>query len=227
MTTNIDEIIPQLRVPEIAAMVVLMAQARQVSNPDLTKLTGSGLDKPNRERLNNWTLIESVEIKRSYWHELTERGWHACRMLHEFPRPGRSGSAGGALYALLAGVDRALGQRRISTPEFFGTDEPGPDTKTAMPTAVNVEPTEVERLIRAAYRELAPTPGDWVGLADLRDRLAAVPRTEVDAALRRLAREPEVHLAPETNLKSLTQRDRDAALWFGLDYSHHLSIEGR
>ena len=79
--------------------------------------------------------------------------------------------------------------------------------------------------MRGAYARLATQPAAWVTLADLRDALAGLSRSEVDGALRTLARQPGVQLIPVANLKSLEQRDKDAALRLGGDDNHVLSIE--
>lgn len=83
------------------------------------------------------------------------------------------------------------------------------------------------RDIRIAYDELAPERGRWIGLADLRDRLEAtgLSRAEVDAALQDLAVEEGAHVQAEANQKTLTPRDRDAAVRFGGDDRHLLMIE--
>lgn len=98
------------------------------------------------------------------------------------------------------------------------------DERTAAPAA---PVGDLEAGIRAAYRSLARQPADWVGLADLRERLGDAPRGEVDAALRRIAVKPGVRLIPIANLKSLTPRDREAALRLGGEDNHALAIEAR
>jgi hypothetical protein len=227
MAHDIDEVIHALKLPEMAALVVLMAEGRKLSNPELGTWIGQkGLEKESRDRLNGWKLIESKLVKRVYWHDLTDRGWLACRQLHRRERPARSGSAGGALSALLCGVDRGLTQQRLSPAEFFWPHEPESGRSPAG-VSRTTNPHEADQLVRGAYRQLAAQPGDWVSLADLRDQLAKVAPADVNSALRRLAAQSEVHIVPAANLKSLRQRDRDAALWLGLDYSHLLSIEGR
>jgi len=99
------------------------------------------------------------------------------------------------------------------------------DPATTAPVAAPVG--DLEAGIRAAYRSLARQPADWVGLADLRERLGDAPRGEVDAALRRIAVKPGVRLIPIANLKSLTARDREAALRLGGEDNHALAIEAR
>jgi hypothetical protein len=57
-------------------------------------------------------------------------------------------------------------------------------------------------------------------LRRLRERLADVPRADVDAALRRLAVQPDVYLEREMNQKTLTAADRAAAIQSGRDAKH-------
>jgi hypothetical protein len=63
-----------------------------------------------------------------------------------------------------------------------------------------------------------------VGLAALRERLADVDRGAVDSALRAMARQHDVRIIPVANTKSLTDRDRDAALRIGMEDNHTLAI---
>jgi hypothetical protein len=98
----------------------------------------------------------------------------------------------------------------------------------------------LENAIRRAY-DMLLVLGDedgierrWVGMVELRaeldaDRRAAgaepYDRSEVDAALRRLSREPGVHVQEEVNRQALTDADRDAAVRFGGSSRHILLIE--
>ncbi len=79
--------------------------------------------------------------------------------------------------------------------------------------------------IRSAYNVCSDyTPRTWVGLARLRTWLRDVPREEQDAALIMLSREPDVNIVPESNQKTLTVADREAALWMGNQWKHLISI---
>jgi hypothetical protein len=203
---------------EMAALVVLMAEAREVSNPEMKELTGFTLTGKERERLTRQGLVESRKGTRgAYFHQLTDKGWSECKNLSAGPLPARAGSAGGALFALLAGLHRSLDRLRISHGEFF--------KREAEPTTVTPTEPALESRVRAAYQALAEKPGDWVGLADLRDHLGDADRSDVDDALRRLARQPGVHLIPVANLKGLTDREHRAAIVIGEQANHTLSIE--
>ena len=114
--------------------------------------------------------------------------------------------------------------RRLSPGQFFVEQTPGPDA-TTVATAAPSGGVELDARIRSAYRTLAVAPNGWVGLADLRAALGHAGRAEVDSALVRLARQPGVRLIPVANLKSLTARDRDAAIRVGGEDNHVIAIE--
>jgi hypothetical protein len=89
-----------------------------------------------------------------------------------------------------------------------------------------VRAVQVDNRVRAAYADLAANPGDWVGLADLRNHLGEdVNRHEVDASLKRLEQEPGANIVPESNQKMLTQADRDAAVVIGDQAKHAIMLQ--
>jgi hypothetical protein len=225
---SVDSALPKLSLPAIASLIVLMAEARELTNTELAEISGFTLTGPARQSLNDLKFVESRKVGRVYAHQLTEQGWRACRDLLRAERPARAGSAGGALFALLAGMDRALDRQRLSLADFFAPPEAGIDGSAAE-VASATAPASADALdsaVRDAYRKLAKEPAGWVGLAALRGELGGFGRAETDEALRRIALSPGAHLIPVANLKSLTQADRDAALSLGGEDNHALSIEG-
>lgn len=196
---------------ERAVLLVLMARARPVPNPELAAL-GPALDKPGREKLNRMGLIDSERVGNRYVHELTDRGWRMCRELLDAPPPARATGSAKALQTILAGLGRYLQTAHLSLADVFG---PG-DTAADAPS--------VEDRIRAVYTELAPRPGGWVPLRRLRAELDA-PRDAVDAALAALHRTPGVSVIPEENQKQLTDEDRAAAVLIGDRPKHLIAIE--
>jgi hypothetical protein len=80
--------------------------------------------------------------------------------------------------------------------------------------------------IRAAYQYLSDhEPGRWVGLADLRDLIGA-PKADMDAGMLELVRTDDtVNIVPESNQKTLRQRDRDAAVRIGNQDKHLISFD--
>ena len=79
--------------------------------------------------------------------------------------------------------------------------------------------------VRAAHDELATRPGQWVSIAQLREKLGDMPRDEQDAALKKLATTPGVQVIPWDNQNALRQADRDAALDFGGQENHAIRID--
>ncbi len=190
---------------QLAALVVLMAEAREVSNGEMEQLAGFRLDGSDRRGLVELGLIECRKGRRNqFFHQLTDRGWQACRDLSGGERAKVMGPAGRALYVLLDGLQRALDEERRSPGEFF-------------------RPT-IEARVRSAYKKAESVDG-WVSLADIRDALSDVNRDALDDALIRMDKLPDVHVFPVANLKSLTKRDREAALRMGGEDNHALKIE--
>ena len=89
----------------------------------------------------------------------------------------------------------------------------------------------VGQAIAGAYARVRAVHGnEWVGLADLREEIGGwFTRNEVDAELRRLGAgngDPSIRIEEETNQKTLSMRDRMAALSMGGGDLHVISIEG-
>lgn len=200
---------------ERAVLLVLMAESRPVTNPELAVL-GPRLEKPGRDKLNGLGLVESTRTGTRYSHELTDRGWHVCREILAGGPPPRSAGAAKAFYTVLGALDRYLAGADLSLADVFGAVTPSepPD-----------EPATVENRIRQAYRDLTPRPGAWVKLSRLRAELTDAPRADVDAALHDMYRSPGVSLIPEENQKVLTAEDRAAAIVIGDQNKHLMAIE--
>lgn len=195
---------------QIYALVVLMAEAREVDNKELQELAGFTITGKDRSTLNDLGLVESRKVNRTYAHQLSDKGWRFVREeVHRTEPNRRGGSALRSMYTLLANLHRSLDRLQVPYAEFF--------KQTAVAE-------DVETRIRSAYHGLAPAPGEWVGLADLRDRLADLDRSTVDTALRSMARHDGVRIIPVANTKALTDRDRAAALRIGTEDNHTLAI---
>ncbi|MCU1686975.1 MAG: hypothetical protein JWQ81_7714 [Amycolatopsis sp.] len=209
----------QLGHKQTAALLTLMALAREVSNPELEGIARFKLDGKERNQLNKLNLVASEFRKRPetgrkcYFHVLTDSGWAWCEEeLHTGELSAPYGSLGAALYVVLGGIHRHLRRENLRPLDLFLPD-------------VEVTVDEIESRIRTAYRKLARSPGDWVGLVDLRRMLGDAPTADVDAVLKELSRTRQVHLVPESNRKTLTPDDHSAAIRIGGEDSHLLSIE--
>lgn len=220
--------LPRLTPNQINALVVLMVEARELTNNDLRELAGFALTGADNAKLVKLGLVSTDRTHRPFSHELTEQGWHVARRLHAATPPRQGGSATRSLLTVLANVHRSLDQRRISPAEFFRPTDAVQEDSADAPGEVHggaaAATGDLQALIRAAYRELAVTPGGWVGLADLRELLDEHDREVVDDALRAMVRSADVRIIPVANTKALTPRDRAAALRIGDEENHALSI---
>ncbi|GAA2681649.1 MULTISPECIES: hypothetical protein [Actinosynnema] len=194
----------RLTLHERAVLLVLMAEARELTNPQLREVAGFTLDGAARRRLNDLGLVTSTKVGRGFAHELTDRGAVRCAEELGAPRHPRSGYAGGALASVLAGLGRHLDATGGTVAEVFRPD----------PVA----------LVLAAHGAAGGGKGGPVRLADLRERLLGVPRADVDRALGELALREGVHLWGEDDQKALTDRDREAALVLGGTARHLLVV---
>jgi DNA-binding MarR family transcriptional regulator len=200
---------PKLKTEQIQALVVLMVEARKLTNADLKELAGVTLTGASNKHLEKLGWVETDRSRRTYAHTLTDKGWHAMREIHLMEPP--AGAAARSLFTVLANLHRSLERLGISPGEFFkqtGSDDP-------------------ESAIRAAYARLAKQPGDWVGLADLRDQLIDISRGTVDKTLKSMARMDDVRIIPVADAKNLRKRDRDAALQIGVEDNHVIAIGGQ
>ncbi len=102
-----------------------MAEAKEVPNPELKERNGFTLDGKQRRHLNDEKPVDSQKRGRSFVHELTDKGWRWCA--DELGADGplaRAGSAGGALYAVLAGLRRYLHRAELTLADVFGGGQP-------------------------------------------------------------------------------------------------------
>ncbi|MFG1914874.1 hypothetical protein [Micromonospora sp. NPDC048898] len=229
MTSPAD--VPHLTPNQINALVVLMVEARRLTNTELNELAGFTLTGKDNKKLVDLGLVETDRTTRPFAHELTEEGWRVVRHLHLSAPPKQGGSTTRSLFVVLSNLHRSLDRLRVSHGDFFkqtdatalATGAPRQEAP-ATATATDVTATDVEALVRTAYRELATAPGAWVGLADVRDRLADTDRASLDAVLRAMVGREDVRIIPVANTKSLTARDRAAAVRIGNEDNHALAI---
>jgi hypothetical protein len=208
MTTDSTDL--KLTPTQIQALVVLMAEARDLTNNELKELAGFSLTGADNAKLVKLGLVETDKSHRPYSHGLTDKGWRAARELHLTP-PTRASAATKTLLVLLANVQRALERQEVSHAEFFKRG------------GMVVESTE--SAVRTAYARLASAPGGWVGLAALRADLADIDRASLDDTLRTMARQEGVRIIPIADTKNLDATERAAALRIGGQDNHAIAIE--
>jgi DNA-binding MarR family transcriptional regulator len=207
------ENVPSLTPTQIQALVVLMVEARELTNNELKELAGLTLTGSDNTKLETLGLVETDRSHRPFSHVLTDKGWHVVREIHTTTPPKAGGSAAKSLFTVLANVHRSLDRLQTSHAEFFKR------------TSVDARQVTTESAVRAAYGELARAPGEWVGLAVLRERLAGIDRKAVDETLRAMAHQDGVRIIPIADTKNLDAHDRAAALRIGSQDNHVIAIE--
>jgi hypothetical protein len=204
----------KLTVKEKSVLIILMAEGREIPNTLLTQYR-TELDKASREKLEHLGLMTVRKENNRIYLDLTDQAWKECVTWFDGEVPARTGAAAGALYALFGVVKRHLDRTDTAVAELFAPDErPG-----MVPAA------EVEARVRAAYAGLTRQPGDWVGLADLRDRLPGIDRVQVDAVLVAMNRTRPVRIVPESNQVTLSERESRASVLIGNQHRHMIAIE--
>jgi hypothetical protein len=216
----------KLSLPEITILLLLMAEAREISNPELKERYQRTLDGNERRRLNELKLVESWKEGRPYVHVLTDAGWARCAEEIRAGSPPRGARpADRTLFGVLANMPRGLDRHGLSLADFFARDaDVAPATEAAQPAPPG---RSIEDRVRDAYQQLAKEPAAWVSLTRLRSLVDDVPKAELDAVLVRMNRMPDVIFVPESNQKTLTRADREAAVRIGDQDKHLLSIGGQ
>jgi hypothetical protein len=200
-----------LTVKERAVLFALLAEARELANPELEKRLGFRLNGKERRKLNDLKLVDSIKSGRTYLHELSDAGWRWCAdELSVGQRPGAQ-SMERALYGILAALRRYLDNTGQGLADIF----------SATPEDLDVE----ERIV-AGYRALAKEPGEFVKLSALRSELSAISRADADLALDKMYRSQRINLIPQANQHVLLAADHEAALRIGGEYKNLISIEG-
>ena len=204
---------------EQAVLLVLMAEARPVRNPDLVTL-GPELKKRDRDRLEEHGLIEVRTEGRAMVLELTDRGAATCAKLIGAETHPLSKGQGKALYTLLRALRRYFDREDVAPADIFLPLDETPPEDDPDPLG-----DDIEARVRAAYVGLAARDGGWVDLVRLRAGLPDVSRHELDDALTRMYRIPGVSLVREDNQKALTAEDRAAAVEIGDQPKHMIRIQ--
>jgi hypothetical protein len=222
----------ELTLVERCVLINLMTKAAPLQQSYLINVAGvSGLKPAHRNNLKARGFIEVTE--KPITLALTDEGWEAAKAELSNEPPKGAGTAGATLYTVLDFVRRLIDHSGVPADDLFRMQFKPNQIATAIDSAVTVATTangsgamqlDVATRIRQAYRELTDQPGDFVMLAALRDKLADLPRTDLDTALIQLNQDPDVDLIPESNQKSLTPQDRAAAVSIGNQDKHLIAI---
>ncbi|MEU1880056.1 hypothetical protein ABZ470_22320 [Streptosporangium sp. NPDC020072] len=210
---------------EITVLVLLAYEGEAIANPDLSRRYGVTFRKESREKLNDLKLIESRKQGRSLVHTLTDKGGKQLAAITNTNVPTVRGAGGAMSLVLLSLVRRVLAQSGQKFNELFLLEDVPVAPQVEAETVEEVPAGDITARIRAAYAELADKPGELIGLVRLRPLLGDATREEVDIALKGMIRTPGVSIVPESNRKVLTSEARTAAVTFGGQEKHLISIE--
>ncbi|WP_030441803.1 hypothetical protein [Actinoplanes subtropicus] len=198
----------ELTSADYAYLIILKAEDREISNTEMAELYGVRLRNPELKRLAGYVV--STTRGSTFWHVITDRGVRALD--HELtleqgrvPEGKRRTAKEGDLYwAAMLAMHKLL--RR-------------PPGKKVVPP-----PMDLADRVRAAYAELAETPGTWVKLANLRAQLADLSTAELDKTLEQMLDSPDVQLEPEALDRRIGPEERRAAVHIGGEDRHKLAI---
>ncbi|MCZ4553385.1 hypothetical protein [Gordonia rubripertincta] len=213
---------------EMIVLLVLMAEARGLTNAEIKERGPELRATPSRKKLNELGLIESDTSARPHRHALSDRGWARCNELLGTNPPAGTTPQGKALFTVLAGLGRHLHSNDLRLADVFSPPQdpvvPAETTEPLADDTTRIDPAVDVRIIEA-YRSLAVKPGAWVSLRRLRPVLGDIQRDVLDDALRSLYTRPGITLIPEENQKSLTPEDRAAAVSIGGQNKHLIYVE--
>ena len=209
---------------QFSALAALWTQPSSgVPNTYFTNVLKVDLPKDTREKLRAAKLIEVVQERKNgpiRAIKLTSAGRARLRAEAKLPPPDRPGTGDRVLRALVSAFNDHLDNSR-NLPELLDGAPTEGDSTTASAVA---DREDMRDRIRKAYGAVTRRPGAWVMLDKVREALGPADRADVDNALLQLSREPGVDFIPESNQKVLTDEERAAALSFGNQDVHLLSI---
>jgi hypothetical protein len=159
--------------------------------------------------------------------ELTQKGHDRALLELAAQQPEKTGMIGFALYSALGFLHRLIEGTGADPRALFRLRDLPRVTEARTAPASNDLPAgaaTLEERVRKAYAELVGHPGGHVMVADVRDALPDVARSELDVVLVRMNLSADVHLTPESNQKALTARERAGAVHIGNQQRHLLAI---
>ncbi|GAA2905133.1 hypothetical protein Acy02nite_86020 [Actinoplanes cyaneus] len=222
----------ELTSADYAYLIILKAADRELSNTELSRLYGVRLVSPDYERLNAAGYVSSDTKRRPYRHTITSDGKKAVLVSLTVdqgkPVDGEKRSAGerqlfwAALIASQQLLERLARDRPAAAAGNGVAAEAGHEGM-----AESVEPADLAGRIRAAYSQLAGSPGEWIDLTALRPLLQDVSKAELDRALAGLLDAGDVLLEPEAFMHRVGESERRAAVHIGGEDRHKLAIGRR
>lgn len=203
----------EFTVPEFNLLLSLVHLRGSGTTTDFRSVFGyQKVETKAQKGLSERGLVSIDRGVRPYVYELTDPGWLTARKLLSEPAPG--------------GVSQRTARILWAVIGDFAThmDRTGTELADLYPARSDAT---VSEQIKEAYLAAVDEPEAWLPLRELRELLTEADRKAIDRALAELHAAREIRLIPESNQKTLTDADREAALWLGGEYRHLIAIEAR
>jgi hypothetical protein len=214
----------ELSARERAVLFALLSGGRKLSNAELEALIGIRLEGKERRKLNELKLVESEKPGRSFVHELSDAGWRWCADELTAGPAGRPTSLERAHYLMFGVFERYMTAARLSLADVVNLDLKARPAGRHKRRDTAEGDGDLTMRVAAAYQALAASPGEFVKLCDLRERLADIPRSALDAVLGAMFTARRVDLIPQYDKQALTSADRESAVRIGGEHKHLLAI---
>lgn len=203
----------EFTVPEFNLLLSLVHLRGSGTTTDFRTAFGfKDVETNTQKGLSERGLVSIDRGVRPYVYELTDAGWLSARKLLSEPAP--------------AGVSKRTARILWAVIGDFATHMDRTGTELADLYPARSEATVSEQ-VKDAYLSAVGEPEAWLPLRELRELLTDADREAVDRALAELHAAREIRLIPESNQKTLTDADREAALWLGGEHRHLIAIEAR
>jgi hypothetical protein len=181
------------------------------------------VEKGEREALYSAGLITVEKRARSFWLEVTDRGWRWAEEHLDHALPEKTFAGAFVLHAWLARLQAFMRARGIGLADVLGPAEArGAETQAGpAETPASIDYPMLRDRIRNAYLDVTGGRLNTRALlSDVRKRLQDISRDVLDGALKRMQREDEASLMQLDNRAEITDADRAAALYIGSEPRH-------
>jgi hypothetical protein len=186
------------------------------------------VEKAEREALLKAGLITVEKRARSFWLEVTDRGWRWAQEHLGDALPEKTYGGAFVLRAWLTRLQAFMHAQDIGLADVLGPPVAqqlgsgnGENSATIPDAQAPLGFAGLRDRIRQAYLDV--TGGSFnrrALLADIRARLQDIDRATLDGGLKRMQREDDVSLMQIDNRVEITDADRAAAIQVGLEPRH-------
>ncbi|GAB3134392.1 hypothetical protein [Microbispora hainanensis] len=184
------------------ALLILMAEDREMPNPELKEKYGVTITGKERTTLNEGGFVTSWKTGRSFSHVLTDKGWHHASELARdgISAPG-TGFAAAAVKALVGNLQRHIVRSENSLAEIYSRQEDLVTEVNEAPTAETTAEPIAKPFIQASITQASITEPPIAQLSIAQPSIAEPPTARVPASedIETLIRKAYAQLADRPN----------------------------